>query len=258
MSEQDPFYDRLPRVDSFAALTESAMFRPLPEDWWIGVADIMDSTGLIEAGQYKTVNMVGAAVISAMINALEGLAFPFVFGGDGAGFAVPPQQETTTRDTLPKVARWAQTEFGITLRSALFRVSDIRAAGLDVRVARYRVSEGVDYAMFEGGGLNWAEAQMKAGAGTLALAPQGSLPDLTGLSCRWSHMPARNGTILTLLAAPCRVRHRKRSRRYMIASSLGHSSLSAQAILHRRRVRARAGHRRVPRLRPMQRMDRAL
>ncbi|NNK16512.1 MAG: DUF3095 domain-containing protein [Sulfitobacter sp.] len=202
MSELDQFYDRLPRVDSFGALTGSAMFKPLPDDWWIGVADIQDSTGLIEAGQYKTVNMVGAAVISAMVNALEGREFPFVFGGDGAGFAVPPQQETTARDTLPKVARWAQTEFRITLRVAMFRVSDIRAAGQDVRVARYKVSEGVDYAMFEGGGLNWAEAQMKAGEGTLDLAPQGSLPDLTGLSCRWSHMPARNGTILTLLAAP--------------------------------------------------------
>ncbi|MEW9919965.1 DUF3095 domain-containing protein [Marimonas sp. MJW-29] len=202
VSDEDGFYEGLPLVDSFGALTERARFASLPETWWIGVADIIDSTALIEAGQYKTVNMVGAAVISAMINALKGHAFPFVFGGDGAGFAVAPGEVEIARDVLPKVARWAETEFGILLRVALFSVSDVRAAGHDVRVARLKVSDGVDYAMFDGGGLNWAESRMKAGEGTLDPAPEGSLPDLTGLSCRWSHMPARNGTILTLLAAP--------------------------------------------------------
>lgn len=202
VTTQDRFYESLPLVESFGALTEGAQFRPLPQDWWVGVADITDSTGLIAAGRYKTVNMVGAAVISAMINALEGDSFPFVFGGDGAGFAVPPDQEALARDVLPRVARWALDEFGITLRTALFRVSEITAAGHEVRVARYRVSEGVDYAMFDGGGLNWAETSMKAGEAALPLAPEGSLPDLTGLSCRWSHMPARNGEILTLLVTP--------------------------------------------------------
>lgn len=202
MTQSDPFYDQLPRVRAFDQLTQSDRFTPVPQDWTIGVSDIVDSTGLVQAGKYKTVNMVGAAVISAMMNALKGRAFPFVFGGDGAGFAVPPEDEAAARDALARVASWAQTEFGIGMRVALVPVADVRAAGHDVRVARLQVSEGVDYAMFDGGGVSWAEARMKAGSYVIYPAAEGSAPDLTGLSCRWSPMPARNGTILSILVSP--------------------------------------------------------
>ncbi|MGC1502985.1 MAG: DUF3095 domain-containing protein [Sulfitobacter sp.] len=202
MTQTDRFYDEVPRISEFDQLTQSDRFTPLPQDWFVGVSDIVDSTGLVQAGQYKTVNMVGAAVISAMMNALKGAAFPFVFGGDGAGFAVPPKDEATARDALARVARWARTEFGIEMRIALVPVADVRAAAHDVRVARFQVSDGVDYAMFDGGGMNWAEAKMKAGHHTISPATQDDLPDLTGLSCRWSAMPARNGTILSILVAP--------------------------------------------------------
>lgn len=201
MNSED-FYEDLPRIAAFDQLTQIAYYAPLPGDWWIGVADIVNSTGLVKDGKYKAVNMVGAAVISAMMNALEGAAFPFVFGGDGAGFAVSPRHEAKAREVLAQVARWAQEEFGFEMRVALVPAADARAAGRDVRVARFQVSEGADYAMFEGGGLYWAETQMKAGEYLIAPAPKGSLPDLTGLSCRWSPMPSRNGTILSVLIAP--------------------------------------------------------
>jgi len=56
--------------------------------------------------------------------------------------------------------------------------------------------------MFAGGGVSWAEAQMKAGRFDLPAAAPGTQPDLTGLSCRWSHMPARNGFILSVVVQP--------------------------------------------------------
>ena len=196
------FYDALPRVDAFADLTDPARYTPLPQDWWIGAADIVGSTALVAEGRYKTVNMAGAAVISAVMNALEGRAFPFVFGGDGAGFAVPPEDRARVTEALARVVRWADAEFGIGMRAAIVPVDAVRAAGHDVRVARFQVSEGADYAMFEGGGLHWAESRMKAGEGLIGAAPEGAVPDLTGLSCRWSHMPSRNGTILSVLVAP--------------------------------------------------------
>lgn len=199
---RDGFYDALPRISAFDRLTEVDCYAAVPEAWLIGAADIVDSTGLIAAGQYKTVNMVGAAVISALMNALEGRAFPFVFGGDGAGFAIPPQDEGAARDALARVARWATTEFDIAMRVALAPVAAPREAGVDVQVARFQASEGADYAMFEGGGLSWVEARMKDGAFCIDPAPVGAVPDLTGLSCRWSHMPARNGTILSVVVAP--------------------------------------------------------
>ena len=196
------FYDALPRHVAFSDLTDSASFSALPEDWIVGTSDIVGSTAAIAAGKYKVVNMIGAAVISAQINAAGGRAFPFIFGGDGAAFAHPAEFAEEARAALAAVQVWAREEFDMGLRVGLFAMSDIRAAGWDVTVARYQVSDGVDYAMFSGGGVLWAEAQMKAGVDTVPPAPSGTQPDLTGLSCRWSHMKSRNGTILSLLLQP--------------------------------------------------------
>lgn len=88
------------------------------------------------------------------------------------------------------------------LRVAMVLIGAIRAAGLDVSIARYQPAPGVDYAMFSGGGLSWAETRMKASEFNLAEAPAGTIPDLTGLSCRWSNVSSRNGSILSVVIQP--------------------------------------------------------
>ncbi len=196
------FYENLPLLRDFTRLADPAQFTPVPDDWVLGVADIVDSTGEIERGRYKTVNMVGAAVISAMINAMDGKLFPYVFGGDGAGFAIPPSAAETARITLASLRRWAEEEFSMPLRAALVSVAEIRQTGKDLRVARYAPSTGVDYAMFSGGGLAWADAQMKAGSHEVPPADPGAAPDLTGLSCRWSNSPAQHGRIVSVVVQP--------------------------------------------------------
>jgi hypothetical protein len=196
------FYEALPRVASFAELTDPSCYAALPDDWVIGIADIVGSTRHIQAGRYKMVNMVGAAVISSQINARLGKAFPFVFGGDGAAFACEPQFSRESAKILGVMKRWAEEEFGLTLRVAQVPVGDIRAAGHDVSVARYQASAGVDYAMFNGGGLSWSEAKMKLGAYAVPADTPGSVPDLTGLSCRWSNATTQNGTIVSVVVQP--------------------------------------------------------
>lgn len=202
MGNDDGFYDRLPPQPDFAALVDQDGFAPVPGDWLVGAADIVGSTAEIANGRYKAVNMAGAAVISAMLNALEGRGLPFVFGGDGASFAIAPQDAPLARAALAAVRRWAEAELGMEMRAALVPVSDIRAAGHDLRVARFAASQGVDYAMFTGGGMAWAEARMKAGDYAVPPAPEGTQPDLAGLSCRWSNLRARNGLILSLVVQP--------------------------------------------------------
>jgi hypothetical protein len=196
------FYENLPLLRDFTRLADPAQFTPAPDDWVLGVADIVDSTGEIERGRYKKVNMVGAAVISAMINAMGGKLFPYVFGGDGAGFAIPPSAAETARTTLAALRRWSEEEFSMPLRAALVSVAEIRQVGKDLRVARYAPSTGVDYAMFSGGGLAWADAQMKAGSHEVPPADPGAMPDLTGLSCRWSNSPAQHGRIVSVVVQP--------------------------------------------------------
>lgn len=197
------FYASITPLDNFAFLSNAHAYVSLPDDWWVGTSDIIGSTQAVAEGRYKTVNMVGAAVISAQINAHDGAPFPFIFGGDGAGFAVPSTWKDRAQDALAAVQIWSRETFDIGLRIGMVRVSDIRAAGPDVTVARFQAAKGVDYAMFSGGGLSWAENQMKAGAHRVPQAPPGTQPDLTGLSCRWSHMPSKSGTILSVVILPC-------------------------------------------------------
>ncbi|AHD02356.1 DUF3095 domain-containing protein [Leisingera methylohalidivorans] len=198
----DSFYAGLPKTRSFDSLAAPEAFVPLPPDWHLCCTDIVNSTGLAAAGRYKTVNMIGTAVIAAMRNALQGEPFPFIFGGDGASFAVPARHKDTARKVLAGLRSWTKAEYGVSLRAAMLPMDWIRAEGLDVRIARYAVSEHADFAMFNGGGLAWAESQMKAGAFAVAAAPQAGPPDLSGLSCRWSNTPARNGIILSVVAQP--------------------------------------------------------
>jgi hypothetical protein len=201
-SENDSVFAELPPFTQFEGVVEPQHYRPLPGDWALATSDIVGSTKAIEAGRYKAVNMAGASVISAILNALGRRNIPFVFGGDGAVVAVPGPAVETTRRALAAVQAWVADELKLTLRAAIVPVADIRAGGLDVRIARYQVSPEVSYAMFAGGGASWAETQMRAGRFVVTPAPSGARPDLTGLSCRWQPMAARHGEILSIIAIP--------------------------------------------------------
>lgn len=204
MTSGESFYGSIPVFRGFTSLMDPVLYSPLPEDWSIGIADIVDSTRAIAAQRYKAVNMAGAAVIAAVTNALEGREFPFVFGGDGAGFAVAPHDLELAREALAATATWVREDLDLTMRIALVPVRAIRAQGLDVRVARFGPSPNLSYAMFSGGGLAWADAAMKRGEFAVAEAPAGTQPDLSGLSCRFEVMPASRGLILSVLVMPAR------------------------------------------------------
>ena len=198
----DIFYGSIPVFRGFSSLMDPALYSPLPDDWTVGVADIVESTKAIAAQRYKAVNMAGASVVAAVTNALDGREFPFVFGGDGASFAVAPGDLARARDALAATARWVGEDLNLTMRVALVPVSAIRAQGLDVRVARFGPSANLSYAMFSGGGLGWADAAMKRGEFVLAPAEPGTQPDLTGLSCRFEEIPSARGLILSVLVVP--------------------------------------------------------
>jgi DUF3095 family protein len=202
LNGSDKFYGTIPVFRGFASLMDPALYSPLPDDWSIGVADIVESTKAIAQARYKAVNMAGASVIAAVTNALEGREFPFVFGGDGASFAVAPDDVERAREALAATATWVKEDLDLLMRVALVPIAAIRAQGFDVRVARFGPSLNLSYAMFSGGGLSWAEAAMKRGEFAVPPAPPAAQPDLSGLSCRFEEIPAARGIILSLLVLP--------------------------------------------------------
>src|SRR4051812_35454244 len=86
------FYHEIPPFSRFDELTDSRHFRPVPDDWFVVLTDVKGSTQAIESGRYKEVNRVGAAAIVCAQKGMGGQDFPFVFGGDGATFLVPPEK----------------------------------------------------------------------------------------------------------------------------------------------------------------------
>src|SRR5450755_988942 len=198
----DAFYSSIPVFRGFTSLMEPSLYSPLPPDWTVGIADIVESTKAIADRRYKAVNRAGAAVIASVTNALEGREFPFVFGGDGASFAVAPDDLPRAREALAATAAWVKEDLDLLMRVALVPVSVIRAQGADVRVARFGPSANLSYAMFSGGGLGWAEVAMKRGEFAVPKASPGTQPDLTGLSCRFEEIPSARGLILSVLVVP--------------------------------------------------------
>lgn len=198
----DDFFHKLTVFTRFEGVTDSGNYSPLPDDWLLAVADIVSSTDAIASGHYKSVNMAGASVISAVLNALDKGDYPFVFGGDGALVAIPSSGEARVRQALAEVRTWVMEELQLDLRTALVPMSAVRSEGLDVMVARFSPSEYVSYAMFFGGGTSWAESQMKAGNFLIKAAAPEARPDLTGLSCRWNPIKANNGEIVSIIAVP--------------------------------------------------------
>ncbi len=195
-------YSDVDTFDDFSRVVDPSIYRSLSDDWQIGVSDVVRSREAIAAGRYRAVNMAGVSVISALTNALDGKAFPFAFAGDGARFAVPPEDVDVAREAMAKTASWAERRLDLDLRIGLALVRDVRDAGYDVQVARYAASPNADYAMFSGGGVEWVEDQLKAGRFTLEPAPPNAMPDLAGLSCQWGPIASRQGVILSMIVRP--------------------------------------------------------
>ena len=63
------FFEALPPGHSFEELLDPERFTAVPSDWWVFVADVIDSTAAIRAGRYREVNFLGAAAIGAALNA---------------------------------------------------------------------------------------------------------------------------------------------------------------------------------------------
>lgn len=197
------FYTDLAPFDDFADFVEFDAYTPVPDDWVVVLSDVQGSTRAIAEGRYKDVNMVGAASITAVLNACGDIAVPFVFGGDGGTLAVPGSRGQAAREALVRLRAVSEAMFGLALRVGAVPVADLRAMGTDVLVRKYELSPGNFLAMFAGGGVERCDDLLKEAApdSPYLLHSDGDpgAPDLEGLSCRWEPLVARNGCMMTLM-----------------------------------------------------------
>lgn len=192
----------VPVVTSLAQWTVAGSYASLPDDWHIVITDVEDSTQAIAQGQYKQVNAVGVASIVAVANACRHDVFPFVFGGDGATLAVPPEWLATVRNTLEGLRDRTLRNTGLRLRVGSVSVRQVRQSGGDVRLAWRELPAGLRLALFSGGGLTVAEALVKAARQAPVTDGAAAPVSVEGLECRWNDIPSHRGRIMSLLVLP--------------------------------------------------------
>ncbi len=205
------FYAELPAFDDFEGFTDFDAYAPVPADWVVLAGDVRGSTAAIAAGRYKAVNLVGAAVLTAVLNACRGVDLPYVFGGDGGFVLVPGSHAEAGAAALRQLQAHAERVFQLSLRAAAVPVARLRAEGHDLRLRRFRLNGPNHLAMFAGAGLERVDAILKGGglsgaADPAILAPDADAapPDLEGLSCRWHPLETSRGRTIALMVRPTR------------------------------------------------------
>jgi len=201
----DYFYRDLPVIQSFSEATGEHFHTDVPIDWWVVVADVEGSTEAIEVGDYKKVNTVGVACIAAVVNVNRGIQLPFVFGGDGATFAIPDTMRDKVIDALRGAQQLSRESFGLNLRIGLVRVEDLVALGLAVRLGKVRLSSNSLQTALSGQGWLEAERRVKtpSAVGVIRVTEDTgkSEANFDGFSCRWQSVPSFSDHKLSLLIA---------------------------------------------------------
>lgn len=197
------FYEAIPPIHSITEITNPEHYYDVPADWHIALTDVQGSTKAIEAGRYKDVNAVAAASITALLNNVPGMDIPFVFGGDGATILIPPSVMEQAKTSLIATRRLAASQFGLTLRIGIVPVHDVLMDGYRIRVARLRMSDNFQQAIFSGGGLAQADRLLKhpENGEKYRIVDDGGnyVADFSGFECRWNAIPSTYEETLSLM-----------------------------------------------------------
>lgn len=202
--DNSKFYAELPLLDTFFETSDPSHFHTLPEDWYVAVTDIENSTEAVNSGNYKSVNILGASSIVGLLNSVNRSEIPFTFGGDGCAICIPPSLYETTHKVLASSRQIGKSAYGLNLRAAIVPVGDILEAGYKVKVARFKVTEFYAQAVFRGGGLSYAEDLLKSpdvDSYQVAISEQVEQQvSFEGLECRWQEVGNKKKKVITILA----------------------------------------------------------
>ena len=192
------FYSKVKSINTFNEVSNQSNYTPLPDNWLMVISDIKGSTDIVRQGRYKEVNMAGASIITAIANYYKPTQLPFIFGGDGATVCIPPDTSEGFKGILAYCKTAIKEAYGFDIIIGVISIKELRELGHDVKVARQKLSEWVEQAVFWGSGLHYAETLLKSGQ----LPPVNAAPvtaDFSGLECRWNYIPSKHDEVVALI-----------------------------------------------------------
>lgn len=205
-ASSDFFYSNLPanHIPLSTLLIQDHLFYRIPEDWFVIITDIKNSTPAVSAGMHETVNLIATGSIVTVLNLVykAGVTVPFFFGGDGATFIVPPSIIESAMGALQLFRTNTLQNFNLDLRVGSIAVSSAYEKGHELQISKFESSKTMSIPIILGTGLSYAEAEIK-GEGYLDQdrATRDAELDLTGMMCRWDKIdpPEDHHEIVTLL-----------------------------------------------------------
>lgn len=194
-------YASLSELDDFTDAVDVARHTLAPGSMLLAQTRVLGVPGAIDAGRYRDVNALGVATIVALSNAMRELELPFLFEGDGATLLVPGSHRAPAERALRAVRDLARTAFELELRASIIPLAELRAAGHELRLGRFRASEHVPLAVFSGGALAAADAWLREPerAARHEVGEGESLADFAGFECRWQPQGSQRGHTVSLI-----------------------------------------------------------
>lgn len=194
------FYQALPAFQSFDTFQEPENYHAVPADWTVIITDVRSSTQAVREGRYKEVNATGVACIAAVLNAIRPLSVPFIFGGDGATFVLPPTVVEDAKAVLIDCRAIALKDFGLDLRIGAVPVTTLHEEGHELLAAKWQVNTHYQQTMLMGDGLGLAERLIKdSSAFHVRKAASFKSADFSGFECRWNEIPSPADENISLL-----------------------------------------------------------
>lgn len=160
------------------------------------VADVQNSTQAIQEGRYRDINTVGGSTIAAVLNAVKPLKTPYVFGGDGASFCVPPEAIERVQKALKGCQEMALAGLNLDLRVGIVPYSDLKSS---ILVCRYQSTPSLTQYFFIGGGMEEADNLVKNNTAYHLPDTIAADADFSGFECRWNEVPSAQEITFSLL-----------------------------------------------------------
>lgn len=200
MSSND-FYKNLREITDFSKIMENSNYSKIPNDWYILVSDIKDSTKSIEQGMYKQVNFIAALTIIGILNINRDEEFPYIFGGDGASLLIPPSLLEKSKKVLLETSKRAKEAFDLELRVAAISVKTIEEKGSFIELTKLKVDSNIQ-AIVRGNGLELAEELLKNEYEKYKIEDSFKndyTANFEGLECRWEDIKTPKDETISIL-----------------------------------------------------------
>jgi hypothetical protein len=162
-------------------------FSDVPGNWFIIIADVKNSTEAVNAGKHNDVNLVAAGSLIAALNIAKKYKaeIPFFFGGDGGTILVPEELLKDVLNALAAHNENVKNNFELEMYVGYMSIEEILQTGQYIKIAKQQIGANFQKAVIIGGGLQYAEQQIKNFSEGDSTKEDDIELDLTGLECRW-------------------------------------------------------------------------